>query len=193
MIGCWYGVALLFDVFYEPFRQQIREKGIPWIYSNGTGLLDIPKPYVAFMHLVRGDMPSKMVIDMVYPILLSIGAILGCFLGFHLKYILKGEVHFIALKLSFAYNVGYNLICSLRTARTTLEHSIRLEDQINQLGKDGRSGDNQGLASIEIVNPFDQGYAANIRQILGPSILACLLPIIIKPPPPFLPKSDKEK
>lgn len=93
MIGCWYGVALLFHAFYEPFREQIRKHGLKWMYTNGTGVLDLPMPGTILMHLVRGDMPSKMVIDMVYPLLLGIGAVLSWFLGFHVKYILKGKCH----------------------------------------------------------------------------------------------------
>lgn len=170
MLGCWYGVALLFHVFYEPFRQQIREHGWKWLYSNGTGLLDLPMPHVLVMHILRRDMPTKMVIDMVYPLLLGIGAVLSWFLGFHVKYILLG--------------------------RTTLEHSIALEEQIHQLRQPSQQGSGaagENARSALAKNPFDQGYLGNLRQILGPSIPYAFLPIIVDPPPPYLPRHDKSK
>eukprot|EP00977_Amphora_coffeiformis_P018013 scaffold6090_cov168-Amphora_coffeaeformis.AAC.3 len=164
MLGCWYGVALLFHAFYEPFRQQIREHGWKWLYSNGTGLLDLPMPHVLFMHIVRRDMPAKMVIDMVYPLLLAMGTVLSGFLGFHFKYILLG--------------------------RTTLEHSISLEEQIHQIKQ--RHGNSSGkLNATE--NPFDQGYRGNLRQVLGPSIMPVFLPIFVDPLPPYLPQHNKSK
>ena len=162
MLGCWYGVALLFQVFYEPFRQQIWENGWKWLYSNGTGLLDLPMPHVLVMHIVRRDMPTKMVIDMVYPLLLGIGAILSGFLGFHVKYILL--------------------------ARTTLEHSIFLEEEIHFLRQNANSNGKPSLT-----NPFDQGYLGNLKQVLGPSIMALFFPITVEPLPPYLPQHDKSK
>ena len=126
-------------------------------------MLDLPMPSVILLHIIRGDMPAKMVIDVVYPLLLGIGAALSWFLGFHVKYILHG--------------------------RTTLEHSIFLEEQIARV---------QGVSSNElpiskVKNPFDQGYWANMKQILGDSWLALVLPVFVAPPLPFVPKQDKCK
>ena len=165
MTGCWYGVALLFQVFYEPFRAQIREHGFKWLYSNGTGLLDIPMPHILLGHIFRGDMPAKMVIDVVYPLLLGIGAVLSWFLGFHVKY--------------------------MTLARTTLEHSICLEDRID-LAK-GRQPIGGMVPVSSLTNPYDQGYLGNLRQILGSSVVAVFLPIIVTPPPPYRPQPDKSK
>ena len=163
MLGCWYGVALLFHVFYEPFRQQIREQGFKWMYSNGTGLLDLPMPNIILLYLLRGNMPAKMVIDMVYPLLLGIGAVMSGFLGFHVKYILLG--------------------------RTTLEHSICLDEQLHQV----KSKTPTGTPLSNAINPFNQGYRKNLQQVLGTSVVALFLPIIVRPPVPYQPQRDKSK
>lgn len=169
--ACWYGVALFCVPFYEPFRAQIREKGLHWLYGQGTGLLDLPMPARILQHVIEGDVPVKLVLDVVYPLLLGLGAILTTFLGFHAKYILTG--------------------------RTTLEHAIVLEQQMSPLRawwsrRSARPSRPVATPAVP-VNPFDQGYRRNLRQVLGPSWLACLLPMRVTPPPPYLPDADKSQ
>lgn len=169
MVGCWYGVALLFPVFYEPFWQQIQQHGFQWMYSNGTGMLDLPMPHIILLHLLRRDMPSQMVINLVYPLLLGIGAVLSGFLGFHVKYMLL--------------------------ARTTLEHSVRLEEQIHQARSSSSANRSTSATPLvhQAINPFDQGYKKNLWRILGPSTAALFLPIPVRPFPPYQPQPGKSK
>jgi hypothetical protein len=176
MLGCWYGVGMLLLPFYEPLRDQIREKGLHWLYSNGTGLLDLPTP-TSLLHMMfwsREDLPVKIVVDLVYPLLLGVGAILSGFLGFHVQYMLK--------------------------SRTTLEHKIILQDALvsiyrQQQQRFTRSPYTTTTAATtppsstsisNATNPFDQGYYKNLRQILGPNLLLVFLPVSISPPAPYL-------
>jgi hypothetical protein len=170
--GCWYGVALFCVPFYGPFRAQIREQGVHWLYGQGTGLLDLPMPVRILQHVLDGDLPVKMVLDVVYPLLLGLGAILTTFLGFHAKYIITG--------------------------RTTLEHAIVLEQQMSPLRAWWSRSTHPSRPATAVtvakpVNPFDQGYRRNIQQVLGPSWLAFLLPVWVTPPPPYLPDADKSQ
>jgi hypothetical protein len=114
MMGCWYGVSLVFWPFYEPLRAQVKEHGFRWFYSNGTGFLDLPKP-LALLNMFRsGKVPAKVVIDIVYPLLLGVGAILSGFFGYHVKYSIM--------------------------ARTTLEHRVILEQSFVSLYHSGSVG-----------------------------------------------------
>jgi hypothetical protein len=43
MAGCWYGVGLLLLANHCALRQ-VKEHGWHFMYSNGTGFLDLPSP-----------------------------------------------------------------------------------------------------------------------------------------------------
>ena len=195
VLGCWYGVALLCGVFYEPYLVQVRAVGgwwWPWLWrttEHGTGVvpLDLPLPHrilQAFL-LTNGRLPvlpPQLVVNLVYPILLGVGACLSGFLGFHVKYLMR--------------------------ARTTLEHALLLEQQIilfqeTTLWRRWRTGTTttttvdatsdaaRRTTRINSNNPFDQGSAwRNVRQILGPwGPLALLVPIFRwEPLPPYVPQ-----
>jgi len=85
MLTCWYGVAMLFWAFYEPLREQVQIHGWKWMYSHGTGFLDLPPPMKLLRMMFTTGLPVKMVIDIVYPLVLGVGAVIGSFLGIHLK------------------------------------------------------------------------------------------------------------
>ena len=92
MLGCWYGVAVLFYPFYDPLRDQVRKHGWKFLYSRGTGFLDLPYPgELIYMLVTLQGWPSKIVIDIVYPFLLGLGTVMSVFLGTHLKYILTAR------------------------------------------------------------------------------------------------------
>jgi len=164
MMGCWYGVGLLFYPFYEPLRAQIKEHGWKWMYSNGTGFLDLP-PLMKIINLIlSGTLPNKMIVDMVYPLLLGIGAVISGFLGFHVKYVTK--------------------------AITSLEHRVILERTKATLFDRALSngqGRTEHTDMPRFTNPFDQGWYRNLRQVLGANLLLIFLPIPIQPPPPCVP------
>jgi hypothetical protein len=177
MIGCWYGVALLFFPFYEPLRAQVLEHGWRWMYSNGTGFLDLPPP-LELMRLLMGlsgddhHLKTKIVLDLVYPLLFGVGAVLSLFLGQHFKYI--------------------------REAHTTLEYRILLEEQLTlwrkrapkiMTGRNKSAGSSTSdLRPPTTMNPFDQGWRKNMSQIVGNRWSLVLLPVRVTPPPPFLPQ-----
>jgi DHHC palmitoyltransferase len=183
MLGCWYGISMLLLPFYEPLRQQIREKGFHWTYENGTGFLDLPTPTQLLQMIGSGDgLPVKIVVDLVYPLLLGVGAILSGFLGFHVQYMIK--------------------------ARTTLEHKIILQDALVRIYRQGQQQLQQisshttgtpalpptettAATSISTANnPFDQGYYKNLQQILGHNLLWILLPVSISLPAPYIPSKN---
>jgi hypothetical protein len=164
MAGCWYGVGLLFYPFYEPLRAQVKEHGWHFLYSNGTGFLDLPSPMKLVQMILSTDgLPVKIVIDLVYPFLLGVGAILFGFLCMHVKYILN--------------------------ARTSLEHRIVLDIMYGMLVRPGASPRD---ANTPPPNPFDQGWYRNLLQILGPNPLWILLPVAVPCTPPYVPKGSRD-
>jgi hypothetical protein len=163
MIGCWYAVGLLFWPFYEPLRARVKEQGWHFMYSNGTGFLDLPTPMQVVEMIWSGDgLEVNMVIDLVYPFCLGVGAILLGFLCTHVKYVLN--------------------------ARTSLEHRILLDIIYGLLVRPGASPRD---ATKPPPNPFDQGWYRNMLQILGPNPLI-LLPVAVPSPPPYVPKGSKD-
>jgi hypothetical protein len=165
MLGCWYGVVLLFWPFYEPLRAQVKEQGWHFLYSNGTGFLDLPTPVKLVQMMWSSDgLPVKIVIDLVYPFLLGVGATLFGFLVIHVK--------------------------SIMLARTSLEHRILLDQTYGFLVRPGASPQD---ANKLPPNPFDQGWYRNILQILGSNPLWILLPVIVPCPPPYvIPKGSND-
>ena len=111
-VVCWYGTALLFRPFYEPLRERVNEHGYRWLNDNGTGVLNLPPLWDLALLLVRGIRTeqtanvvfSQIVIDIAYPILMGVGAVMSAFLGYHFKL------------MSMSY--------------TTLEHKIVMEYQL---------------------------------------------------------------
>jgi len=162
MLGCWYGVALLFYPFYEPLREQVRERGFRWLYSNGTGFLDLPPPIEILKLALAGNLPTKAVVDVVYPLLLGVGLCMSGFVGVHLKYALS--------------------------ATTTLEHKVVLDRECAAVfGWKSKCNPSQPLATATTTNPFDQGKYKNLEQVLGQNLLLALLPVPVTPPPPYRP------
>lgn len=162
MAGCWYGVGLLFYPFYEPLRAQVKEHGWHFMYSNGTGFLDVPTPFKLAQMMWSGDgLDVKIVIDLIYPFLLGVGSILFGFLCMHIKYILN--------------------------ARTSLEHRVHLDTMYGLLVRPGASPRD---ANTPPPNPFDQGWYLNLVQILGPNPLWIVLPVAVTCPPPYIPNDD---
>jgi hypothetical protein len=92
-VACWYGTALLFWPFYEPLRERVKEHGFRWLYDNGTGVLNLPPLWDMFLLLFRrirtertaDVVVSQIVIDIAYPILMGVGAVMSAFLGYHFK------------------------------------------------------------------------------------------------------------
>jgi hypothetical protein len=162
-LGCSYGVSVLFFPFYEPLRAQVKEHGLRWLYSNGTGLLDLPPPTALLRMLVsREPIPAKIVIDIVYPLLLGVGAVMAAFLGSHLKLITK--------------------------AYTSLEYRVVLQQSCIDFFHHQQTSSGAGAAKkSKRRNPFDQGWRGNIRQVLGHPLWWIFLPIRVTAPPPYFP------
>lgn len=107
VLGCWYGVVVLFLPFYLPLKSQISEHGFRLFYKNKTGILDIAPPWTLLYQAVTVGVDNDTVIKIVYPLLFFVGFMLAFFFMYHFRLIL--------------------------TARTTLEQTILLHKQRSAL------------------------------------------------------------
>lgn len=167
VISCWYGsIFLLYQPFYQSISENIRQHGYHWLYTNGTGLLDLP-PTMTLIHLIiTGNLSPILSIRIIFPLLVMVGILLTIFLFTHIRYIL--------------------------TARTTLEDTIINNQYLNYITSNQNKNDNPNIQKkVVITNPYDQGMYQNFVQIIGTSNnwLTLFLPIFGVPPipPPFLP------
>lgn len=184
-LSCWYGVLLFYRPFYEPLQEQLREHGgiikyvqlyaankLPEYDENEKGLFDIPTVAEIGDMILCPDksMPVQAVVDLLFPLLFGVGAILALFLGMHIKYILK--------------------------ARTTLEHRFLLDEEYESLlsglseHKNSKGASKTGISSI---NPYDQGYYRNWTRIMGSNWFYLLLPLPVHPPLPYIPYVSRKK
>ena len=143
-IGCWYGVAVLWHHFLEPLREQVNEHGWHIMYDHATGFLNIPPLHILIGKFVSGELESDIIIKLVFPLLVSVGLVQLVFLSFHIRYTMA--------------------------ARTTLEHKILLDKQLEIMIQ-------QGEVSEAPPNPFDSGWLGNIKAVLGANVFTILLPI----------------
>eukprot|EP00566_Odontella_aurita_P036993 CAMPEP_0113591088 /NCGR_PEP_ID=MMETSP0015_2-20120614/37054_1 /TAXON_ID=2838 /ORGANISM="Odontella" /LENGTH=155 /DNA_ID=CAMNT_0000497389 /DNA_START=838 /DNA_END=1305 /DNA_ORIENTATION=+ /assembly_acc=CAM_ASM_000160 len=149
--------------------KQFKQHGYKILYENKTGLLDLPPPWVLWEQATTTGIDPKVVVRAVFPLLTLMGIILVCFLISHVRYIAAGY--------------------------TTLEQSVALSMML--AGKTGRLNstsheDRDAFAKLHSdiaapMNPFNQGFRANLIQILGP-IHLLFLPVPVAPPLPFVPK-----
>ena len=192
-ISCAYGVYILFGPFYEPLRDQIQEYGWKSLFgSNGTmgsGFWELPA-WPELLHILshcqqhdETQKCTKIVVDVLYPLLCGAGSIMAVFLGQHVKYILHGH--------------------------TTLEHRVVLQQQLQwwkqrasalwksmNLHKNNSSSSNNSKKKNKdtptkpevLTNPFDQGWYRNLLQVVGKHWWLFFLPIPVTPPPPYLPR-----
>jgi len=158
---------MLFWPFYEPFLELLRQHGWKALFLDGTAasLFEMPPVVETFRMILQRRLPTKSVVDIVYPLVLGVGVVMSAFLGFHLKYIL--------------------------TARTTLEHRVALERLGVTLLSRKRLGSGDATtpssSSTVAVNPFDQGWRKNLAQVFGSNLLLVFLPIPVTPPAPYVP------
>ena len=182
-MGCYYGILVLYQPFYQPLQQVLRQHDgfISYVKkyiaqelpSNETSIFDFPT-WEEVTRLIfsrsNDDQSKKLVqamIDLLFPLLFGIGGIMILFLGTHVKF-----------------------IC---TARTTLEHRMDVERQYHLFWSTAttkrKSHKSQTDALSSWVNPFDQGsYYRNWVQIMGPHWWYTMwLPMHVDPPPPYIP------
>ena len=94
-LGCAYGSALLAGPFYDTMARQFRAHGFKLMYSNGTGMLDLPGPRALFEMMISstttadgvggngggGGVPTDVVVRAVFPFLTALGLVLISFLA----------------------------------------------------------------------------------------------------------------
>jgi hypothetical protein len=153
--------------FVLAIREQIAQDG--WrlliMYPNRTGLLDLPAPWVLIRQLYEsGALDNDVVVKMSFPLMLMVALIMTAFGMMHFLYII--------------------------TARTTLEHSIMLSMVKVKMLRLAEKSDGKKLDELDErpLNPFNEGWKANIRRVIGQNLWYVFLPIRVQPPPPFLPK-----
>eukprot|EP00804_Cyclotella_cryptica_P012729 CCRYP_016299-RA/>CCRYP_016299-RA protein AED:0.43 eAED:0.43 QI:0/-1/0/1/-1/1/1/0/147 len=92
MAGCTYGVFILGHDFYEMMNRRIELYG--WSIRgavHGTGLLDLPLPWVLWReYQSNGYIDHDVVLRAAFPLMLLVGVFMYSFLGYHLKIIIYG-------------------------------------------------------------------------------------------------------
>jgi Uncharacterized protein containing DHHC-type Zn finger len=163
VIGCWFGVALLFFPFYSTIQDQIQTDGFKFMYKHKSGFLDLPMP-LDLLHELKntGRLHTDLVLKIVFVILFFAGIPLSTFL--------------------------YSHLCSIVQGLTTIEKMAKIEFQRYQLL---RARQSPGVVLLEpdvvVVNPFrHEGVWNNLLQIIGPNPWLCLLPIPVQPPTPTM-------
>jgi len=87
IFGCLYGTLMMWRDFYEPLMERVKELGWKWNYEHATGFLDLPPPMQMLQVLHHGgDERTDLLVKLVYPLLVMVGAVLVVFLGQHTKY-----------------------------------------------------------------------------------------------------------
>jgi hypothetical protein len=112
--------------------------------------------------------PTKIVIDIVYPVLLGVGTVMAAFLGSHLKLIIRAYT-----SLEYRMVLQHSYIDFFRRQQTT--------------SADPGAAKLLAAKQLKRGNPFDQGWRGNIEQVLGSPVWRILLPIRGTAPPPYFP------
>jgi DHHC palmitoyltransferase len=163
VIGCWYGVSILYACFVDAIRQQIVEHGWKLLYDKGTGFLDLPYPTEIIYGILYANLEVKVWIKLIFPLLFAVGVVLTALWLHHLYYLVN--------------------------ARTTLEYKIMLSRESKRL-QSMLQGETQVASVImrSTKNPFDQGWRGNVFQILGPNAFHLFIPVRLECPPfPYIP------
>eukprot|EP00567_Pseudictyota_dubia_P006351 CAMPEP_0197434662 /NCGR_PEP_ID=MMETSP1175-20131217/2366_1 /TAXON_ID=1003142 /ORGANISM="Triceratium dubium, Strain CCMP147" /LENGTH=522 /DNA_ID=CAMNT_0042963469 /DNA_START=81 /DNA_END=1649 /DNA_ORIENTATION=+ len=167
--GCCYGSGLLAGAFFDTMAGQFRRHGFKFLYANKTGLLDLPPPWLLWEQATTTGIDPEVIVRMVFPLLFLVGLVLVFFLVSHLRYIA----------------VGYT------TLEQTIALSMKIAHQKARLEKARSKCDDPGVksqSSVCPINPFHQGWRANLLQILGPVHLL-FFPVPVAPPEPFVPNT----
>lgn len=151
VIGCFYGVVILFMPFYETIENQINSKGWRLFYENKSGFLDLPMPMEIMKELKdTGTLDKEVILKMVVPFLIGTGLLLASFLSSHLSYIFSGL--------------------------TTLERMAVLNFQSRKSIDKLHNGSESKLADLKVVNPYDHGWKQNVSSIMGTEFMLGFLP-----------------
>ena len=163
-IGAWYGFALLAPPFFRHMKSKFETHGFGVLMRHKTGLLDLPPPWIIMKQALTTGVEPDVLLRMVVPLLICACLVMTSFLAYHLRYICV------------------NL--------TTLEHSIILG--MMKKGLDEKGATEFSKSYQKPINPYDHGWQRNITQAIGPSILAFVLPIPVRPRTLLAPKRKTE-
>ena len=169
MLMCWYGTLMVAIPFWYPKYKTIQQLGVwAFVTTHFGRFLDLPMPHIFMQMMVRGEkVSSQVVLEVLFPLGLSLAIVFTLFFRTHWGLMIQ--------------------------ARTTLEGSKlrqhlfneKITQQENQ--RDGKS--NHFFKPVQVVNLFVQpSVLTNIKQVLGPNLWWCLLPVQIHPPVPVMPK-----
>lgn len=159
VIGCWFGVSLLFPPFYATIQVQIQRDGFKFMYKHKSGFLDLPMPMDLLQEFQStGRLNTDLVLKIVFVILLFAGLPLTLFL--------------------------YSHICCMVQGLTTLEKLSKIEFQRFQLLRSRQSLVDR---PIVVINPYQQERVwNNLLQVIGSNPWLCLLPIPVQPLAPTM-------
>jgi hypothetical protein len=178
VLGCGYGVAILFPPFYGLLQKQVQTHGWKIWYENKTGFLDLPTPKVLWHQVVyEGSISYEVGLKVTVPLLCTAGLILAVFFITHIQYVFMGVT--TLERMAWLHLEKDRSMAAIRN-RNRNQNS---EDQSNAFHH----------LNLTIVNPFDQGFIGNMRQMMGVSVLSWIIPFFhLEILPPFIP-DEKEK
>ena len=186
VIGCWFGVILLFRAFYATIETQISQEGFKLFYQHKSGFLDLPMP-MEFLRAWRntGTVEVDVLLKMLVPIMIFAGFVLTTFLYSHLCQVAQGYT-------------TLERMAKLNFLRQQALGWLRKPASVTATGRSGDDDDDDGVGNVrvcdmKVVNPFDQGTWKNFVQVLGSNPWIALLPMHMDPPPPFLPQKKRTK
>lgn len=91
VVGCCYGISVLFVPFYDPLRKRVLKHGFRFFYEGERGFLDIPLPWTLVKQVFTIGIESEVVVRLIFPLLVSVGVTLAIFLGYHVQLIFAGR------------------------------------------------------------------------------------------------------
>ena len=89
-LGCWYGAAILVPPLLQSLAAQFSEHGIKIFYRNGTGLLDLPPPWIFLRQVWSASVEPETLLRLVVPLLIRVGTVMTAFLVQHALYVSRG-------------------------------------------------------------------------------------------------------
>jgi len=200
VIGCWFGVILLFRAFYATIETQISQEGLKLFYQHKSGFLDLPMPMEFFRTWGNtGTVEVHVLLKMVVPIMMFAGTFLTTFLYSHLCHVAQGYTTLERMaELNFLRQQALGQLRNPASVSVSVSASVAVATSATGRSGDGDHDGGGGNVSIracdmKVVNPFDQGMRKNFVQVLGSNPWLALLPMHVDPPPPFLPQKKRTK
>jgi len=206
-LACWYGLLLCLPTIYTLWKQ---EQQYSTIHSQNHNIyriksrlyqvcqfLEIPHgSFQSLFFLLVGkqgqNMDPNMILKIVFYILFSFSFFLTPLLFTHVYLVCSAQTTLERI-IAMDHHHHYHHLLSWTHFRRFFSSSWLIF-----LNRKNTKRYSQPESHVEkrtvIINPFDQGWKQNIKQILGESIYLLFIPIQVQIPKPFIPRiEDRNK